>query len=289
MSPSWGPAPSPSFTPPPPPPGHRPPQLSRLSVSRTWASPEAGRTWEPPPAAPGWRGWAERGAEGRGEGRGRRAPGKEPGRRGRISSSPTPGGAWDRGPRREADRRQMAHAGGGRGRLAWLRGALAMGCLSLEEGAENSPPRTRAGSPGGWRPPIPPSPAGSLERGGRTKGAQWGRGVLEERGGGSQAGRPQRCPFPPAGNPERPRGQRWGNRRGRGQPPRTQPRKAEGLGGEHQVFGPPGGAVPRVGSLPPPRPPGPVSQLRGCSSPQLSLKLVSFLTPSRKKKKKKLV
>lgn len=53
----------------------------------------------------------KRGAKG--QGRGREAPGKAPRRRGRIRRSPTPAGAWDRGPWREADRRQMAHAGGG--------------------------------------------------------------------------------------------------------------------------------------------------------------------------------
>lgn len=49
----------------------------------------------------------------KGQGRGREAPGKAPRRRGRTRRSPTPAGAWDRGPWREADRRQMAHAGGG--------------------------------------------------------------------------------------------------------------------------------------------------------------------------------
>lgn len=99
--------------------GRRPPQISRRRASKLWAPRNSGMA--------GVR--LTGGAKGQSEGRGREAAGKQPARSGRICSSPTRAGAWDRGPRREADRRQMAHAGGG-GDWPRLQGAPAAGCLS---------------------------------------------------------------------------------------------------------------------------------------------------------------
>lgn len=66
------------------------------------------------------------------------------------AAPPTPAGAWDRGPRREADRRQMAHAGGG-GRLASAPGCPRRGLPLLGGGGGKQPPARPPWLPGGLK------------------------------------------------------------------------------------------------------------------------------------------
>lgn len=115
-----------------------------------------GGKWALPPEAKGG-GLGEDGvpwATARAEASRRRGPSQEGGAE--SAAPPTPAGAWDRGPRREADRRQMAHAGGG-GRLAWAPGCPRRGLPLLGGGEEHSPRLARPGSLGGRRLRIKPS------------------------------------------------------------------------------------------------------------------------------------
>ncbi|CAI9162130.1 unnamed protein product [Rangifer tarandus platyrhynchus] len=138
-----------------------------------------------------------RGAKGHSEGRGREAPGKEPGRRGRSSSSPPPPapGIAARGERLTGGR---WHTLGDGGDWPRLRGAPAAGCLSEGEGAETSPRLALPGSLGGWRLRIVPSrEPGERGRGGPKERAV-GKGLLEERRGHREARtgwRPAALPF----------------------------------------------------------------------------------------------
>lgn len=145
--------------------------------------------------------------------------GKEPGRRARSSSSPPPPAPWDRGPRREADRRQMAHAGEAIGRGS--EGAPAAGCcLSLGGGGEQPPKARHSGSLGGWRLRIVPS----REPGRGGRGGQKERAVREGLLEGKE-GSPGRkhwletrgaALFPTWGTAEGPGGRGSGNRMGGG-------------------------------------------------------------------------
>lgn len=169
------------------------------------------------------------GAKGQSEGRGREAPGKEPGRRGRISSSPTPAGAWDRGPRREADRRQMAHAGGG-GRLASAPGCPRRGLLLLGGGGGEQPPARPPRLSGGLETADHAQPRSRREGGGQKE--LGGEGVCGGRGGVTRGGQARSAaPFHPRGAVEGPEAGGGGNRmKDKRQPIPNQSTRAGGTG-----------------------------------------------------------
>lgn len=95
---------------------------------------------------------------------------------------PTPAGAWDRGPRREAGRRQMAHARGG-GRLAAAPGCPRRGLPLLGGGGGEQPPARPPGLSGGLETADRAQPGARREGRGGPKERAVGKGLLEERRG----------------------------------------------------------------------------------------------------------